>query len=75
MSVQTDLAEIKAAIVAVEAEDGEAQRTLRRRIRRLHNLLAEKLLDNAELLGLSESDMVALGGGTPKEEDDEEGGD
>lgn len=67
MSIQSDIAEIRAALV----EHEQNLKTVRRSARKLHNLLATKLGDNAELLGLSEGEVVAFGGGTdkPPEED------
>lgn len=67
MTIQSDIAEIKAALEQHEAD----LKTTRRSARKLHNLLAGKLAANAGLLGLSESDVVALGGGTPKDEEPE----
>lgn len=62
MTVQSDVAEIKAALEEAEADQKRARRSLRR----LHNLLAEKMAENAGLLGLSEGDITTMGGGTPK---------
>lgn len=62
MSVQSDIAEIKAAL-----EDAEgASQTARHKLKKLHNVLSQKLADNAELLGLTSGEVIAMGGGTDK---------
>lgn len=68
MSVQSDIAEIKVALV----EHEQNLKTARRSARKLHNLLATKLGDNAELLGLDPGEVVAFGGGTNKQDEEED---
>lgn len=62
MSVQSDIAEIKAL---TEEHEDDLKRA-RRSGRKLHNLLAAKMAAHAELLGLSDGDVITFGGGTPK---------
>ena len=68
MSVQSDIAEIKTALDAHEADFKRARRSARR----LHNLLSQALAAHGSLLGLAEGDVVALGGGTNKDDEGEE---
>lgn len=66
MSVQSDLVEIKTAFETAEADLKRAMRSQRR----LHNLCAAKMMEHADTLGLSDEDIIVMGGGTPKEEED-----
>jgi hypothetical protein len=65
MTARADAAEIKAALEEVEA----ASQTTRAKLRKLHNLLGQKLAEHAPRLGLTAEDVIALGGGTPKDEE------
>lgn len=65
MAVRDDIAEIRGALQVAESDP------TRRNVRRLHNLLAAKMVEHKTLLGLSDDDIVAFGGGTPKDEDPE----
>lgn len=60
--IRDDIAEIRALIL--EAEGQPSQRNLRR----LHNLLAAKMVEHKDLLGLTDEDVIVFGGGTPKPE-------
>jgi hypothetical protein len=64
MAVMSDIREIQSALKA--AEDAPT----RGAVRRLHNLLAEKMVEHRVRLGLTDNDIIALGGGTPKPDED-----
>lgn len=64
MAIRDDIAEIRGLLVAAEEDPS------RRSVRRVHNLLAAKMVEHKDVLGLSDDDVVALGGGTPKEDDE-----
>lgn len=61
MSVREDIQKIRDEIVDCEAHPS------RRNVRKLHNLLAELMLKHKDLLGLTDDDIVVLGGGQPKD--------
>lgn len=60
MAVRDDIAEIRGLLVAAEEDPS------RRNVRRVHNLLAAKMVEHKTLLGLTDADIEAFGGGTPK---------
>lgn len=65
MAIRDDIAEIRGLLVAAEENPSRTS------VRRVHNLLAAKMVEHKDVLGLSDDDVVALGGGTPKEDDEE----
>ena len=67
MSVQSDIQRIRDGLTCAEGEPS------RKNVRKLHNLLTELMVMHKDLLGLSDEDIVAYGGGTPKEEEEPEG--
>ncbi len=60
MAVRDDIPEIRGLLVAAEEAPTRAA------VRRLHNLLAAKMVEHKDRLGLSDEDVEGFGGGTPK---------
>lgn len=64
MSVISDIREIQSALRTAEANPS------RRSAHAVHNLLAAKMVEHKDRLGLTDDDIAAFGGGVPKPDED-----